>query len=101
MVQFVNCFEVPPGHEDEFFALWQSVNDYMVAKPGYVGHKLHRSLADEARYRFVNYVEWESPERWREAHDDGFRALVSRPEWAPFPSTPALYEVVHSAGSPH
>jgi heme-degrading monooxygenase HmoA len=97
-VPFVNCFEVPPGREDAFFALWQEVNAYMAAKPGYVGHRLHRSLSPEAKFRFVNYAEWESAEHWRAAHDDGFRRLVSRPEWSEFPSTPGLYEIVH-AGS--
>lgn len=99
MVRFLNCFEVPAGREDEFFALWRDVNKYMTAKPGYVGHWLHRSLASDAKYRFFNYVEWESAEHWGAAHDEGFRALVSRPEWSAFPATPALYEVVHQGGS--
>ncbi|HTT26939.1 MAG TPA: antibiotic biosynthesis monooxygenase family protein [Solirubrobacteraceae bacterium] len=93
---FMNCFEVPAGHEDAFLALWQEVNAYMATKPGYVSHRLHRSLAPEARFRFINYAEWESPEHWRAAHDDGFRQLVSRPEWSEFSSTHALYEVVHA-----
>ena len=101
MVQFLNNFEVPAGQEEEFVRLWRQVNNYMVTKPGYLGHQLHRSLADTARFRFVNYVSWESAQHWREAHDDGFRALVAQPEWAPFSSTPALYEVVHTGGSAH
>ncbi len=96
MVTLVNCFEVPAGRESEFFSLWQQVNRYMRAKPGYLAHKLHRSLAPEARYRFVNVAQWESQAHFAAAHDDGFRALVSRPEWAAFTSTPALYEVVHT-----
>jgi heme-degrading monooxygenase HmoA len=99
MVLFVNCFEVEPGREDEFFALWQQVNIYMSAKPGYVSHRLHRSLAADATYRFINYVEWASPEHWRAAHDDGFRSLVNQPQWRAFPNTPALYEVVHTGGA--
>ena len=99
MVQFLNCFEVPSGREEEFVQLWKDVNAYMVTKPGYVGHQLHRSLADGARYRFVNYVVWETPDDWRNAHDAEFRAMVSRPEWAPFPSTPALYDVVDAGGT--
>ena len=95
-VPFLNCFEVPAGHEDNFFALWQEVNAYMAAKAGYVSHRLHRSLAPEARFRFINYAEWESTEHWRAAHDDGFRQLVSRPEWSAISSTHALYEVVHA-----
>lgn len=94
MIKFLNSFEVPSGREDEFLGLWQTVNDSMVTKPGYMGHVLHRSLDPDARYRFVNYVTWESVEHHRAAHDGAFRALVSAPEWRPFVSNPALYEVV-------
>ncbi len=95
-VPFVNCFEVPTDMENAFFALWQEVNAYMAAKPGYVTHRLHRSLTPDAKFRFINYAEWKSPEHWRAAHDEGFRQLVSRPEWSGISSTHALYEVVHT-----
>lgn len=95
----VNCFEVPSGSEDEFFALWQQVNTYMRGKRGYLGHKLHRSLASDARFRFVNVAEWASLEDFNAAHDAGFRSLVSQPAWAPFQSFPTLYEVVHEGSS--
>jgi hypothetical protein len=42
---------------------------------------------------------WESAEAWRAAHDEGFVSLVRQPQWREFPSTPAIYEVVH-AGEP-
>jgi heme-degrading monooxygenase HmoA len=96
-VTLVNCFEVPVGREDEFFSLWEQVNNYMRKKPGYLAHNLHRSLAPNAPYRFVNVAHWASAEDFQAAHDDGFRALVNKPEWASFRSTPALYEVVHRA----
>ncbi len=95
MIKLINCFEVPAGREDEFFALWVEVNTYMRQKPGYVSHQLHRSLAPDARYRFINYADWESAQLCDAAHDDGFRALVMRPGWRDFPSTPALFEMVH------
>lgn len=98
-VTLVNCFEVPAGREEEFFALWQQVNNYMRGKKGYLGHKLHRSLAPDARYRFVNVARWSSAADFQAAHDDGFRALVSQPKWAAFRSTPALYEVVHEGNA--
>jgi heme-degrading monooxygenase HmoA len=103
VVTLVNCFEVPQGREDEFFSLWQQVNTYMRGKKGYLGHKLHRSLQSDARFRFVNVARWASIQDFQSAHDDGFRALVSRPEWAAFHSLPALYEVVHEGQSegPH
>ena len=96
-VTLLNCFEVPAGREEEFFGLWRQVNLYMRAKPGYLEHKLHRSLAPDAAYRFVNVAVWESEAYFQAAHDDGFRALVSQPAWAEFRSHPALYEVFHEA----
>lgn len=94
-VTLVNCFQIPAGREDEFFALWQQVNNYMRKKKGYIGHTLHRSLEPGAQYRFVNVAQWSSQGDFQAAHDDGFRALVGQPVWRAFPSFPALYQVVH------
>jgi heme-degrading monooxygenase HmoA len=95
VITLINCFEVPAGRDQEFFSAFKTVNAYMRGKKGYVGHKMHRSLAADARYRFVNVVQWESSEDCEAAHDEGFRALILKPEWADFRSTPALYEVAH------
>ncbi|NYJ07326.1 antibiotic biosynthesis monooxygenase family protein [Petropleomorpha daqingensis] len=95
MVRFINCFEVPDGRDDDFLALFGVVNAHMSAQRGYLGHQLHRSLSPDARFRFVNYVEWATAEDWRNAHGEEFRRLVSDPEWRAFPTTPALYEIVH------
>jgi heme-degrading monooxygenase HmoA len=97
MVTLVNCFDIPQGRDAEFLQLWQQVNTYMRGKKGYIGHKLHRSLDPNARFRFVNVAQWVSLEDFNAAHDDGFRALVTHPIWADFRSFPALYEVVHEA----
>jgi heme-degrading monooxygenase HmoA len=94
-VTLVNCFDIPAGREDEFFALWQEVNAYMRNKPGYLGHKLHKAVSADASFRFVNVAQWSSTDHFRAAHDEGFRALVSKPDWAPFRSQPGLYQVVH------
>ena len=97
MVVLVNCFKVPAGREEEFFALWQQVNSYMRAKPGYLSHKLHRSIAPDAPYRFVNLAHWRSLADFNNAHDAGFRSLVGDPRWKDFSSTPTVCEVVHEA----
>lgn len=94
-VTLVNCFEVPRGREEDFFSLWLEVNRYMREKKGYLGHKLHRSLVPDAKYRFINVAQWASVEEFQAAHDDGFQRLVSRAEWKEFRSLPGLYEVVH------
>jgi heme-degrading monooxygenase HmoA len=72
-ITLVNCFEVPAGREDEFFAMWKQVNTYMRQKPGYLEHKLHRSLAPDAPFRFINIARWASQEDFDAAHDEGFR----------------------------
>jgi len=97
-ITFINLFDVPAGTDEEFMRFWSSVNEYMRAKPGYLSHRMHRSLAPEARYRYANVVQWESPEAWEAAHDDGFRALVTAPDLPEFTSVPTLFEVIH-AGS--
>jgi heme-degrading monooxygenase HmoA len=94
-VTFVNCFEVPAGREDDFLARWQGVNAHMRSRPGYLEHHLYRSLAPDARFRFVNVARWTSPAAVAAAHDEEFRAMVSGPDWAEVVSTPAVYEEVH------
>ncbi len=93
-VTFINCFEVPLGRDEEFLAMWREVNAYMRHRDGYIGHRLHRSLSPDARFRFVNVAEWDSADHWAAAHDETFRRLVSQPGWADFPSMPALFEPV-------
>nr|BFE61975.1 hypothetical protein GCM10020063_065010 [Dactylosporangium thailandense] len=95
-VTFVNLFEVAPERDEDFLARWQEVNEYMRVKPGYVRHTLHRALGYGTRYRYVNVAVWTSPQTHGAAHDDGFRALVSAPQWRDYPSTPGLFEVVHA-----
>lgn len=91
---FINCFEVPAGREDEFLEKWTAVNRYMRQKPGFIANWLHRATTPDARFRFVNYVEWASTAHWRDAHDAGFHALVQQPDWRDFKVTGAIYDVV-------
>src|SRR3954451_15382564 len=91
-IVFVNCFLVESGQEEAAFAIWQEINDYMVAKPGYRGHRLHRRRGN-APFAFVNIVEWESAQAWQAAHDDGFRALAD-PARLPFVTIPTVCELL-------
>jgi Antibiotic biosynthesis monooxygenase len=95
---FVNCFVVAPGDEAAAFAVWSEVNAYMVAKPGYRWHRLHRRLTADAPFTFVNVVRWDTVEAWQAAHDDGFRALTGGP--VPFRSLPTLTEELGSSVLP-
>jgi heme-degrading monooxygenase HmoA len=93
-IRLINCFEVPPGRDEQFLSRWQEINAHMAAKPGYLGHRLHRSLSPDARFRFVNYVEWESPAHLSAARDERFGVLRAAFESLGFTSTHAMYEVV-------
>jgi heme-degrading monooxygenase HmoA len=95
MVRLINCFEVPADRDDEFLARFREVNAYMAGKPGYRGHRLHRALAADARFRFVNYVEWQSAEHLAAARDPGYLELVRAVLAVGVTSTHALYEIVH------
>jgi heme-degrading monooxygenase HmoA len=97
-VTFVNLFEVPSDRDEAFLELWTEINSHMRDQAGYIGHKLHRAMLDNARYRFVNIAIWESEQAWKSAHDERFRTLVTQPAWKEFPPSPALYEVVNHGG---
>jgi heme-degrading monooxygenase HmoA len=92
-VVLINPFEVPPAGDDRFLAGWQAAADYLRGQPGFAGTRLHRALAADARFRFVNVAEWASPGDFRAAvSSDGFRRLL---EGAPVGS-PSLYEILRT-----
>ena len=95
-ITFINCLQFPPDRQDAAFEAWQRVNDYMVAKPGYRWHRLHRRTHDDAPFGFVNIVEWDSVASWEAAHDEGFRALTA-PQQLPFVPYPTVCRPVVDA----
>lgn len=94
VARLINCFEMPAGREEDFLAAFGQMNAHMAARPGFVGNWLHRSLTADARYRFVNYVEWESPAHLRAARDDRFDQLRAAVLAVGVTSDHALYEIV-------
>lgn len=103
VARLINCFEVPPHRDDEFLAMFEQMNAYMSVRPGFLGNRLHRSLAPDACYRFVNYVEWESPAHLRAARDEHYDQLRAAILAAGFTSTASVYEIVRArqAGNVH
>ena len=97
-VIFVNCLRFAPDQHDAAFAAWERVNRYMVRKPGYRRHRLHRRVDAGAPFGLVNVVEWESPAAWQAAHDDGFRALTGGD--LPFIAQPTLCRAVERRSTP-
>ena len=91
-VILINPFEVPEGTDDEAFLRgWERAADYLRQQPGFVSTRLHRALAPDARFRFINVAEWASPQEFQAAvTSDEFRDIAR----GAGPGSPALYEVV-------
>ena len=94
-VILINPFEVPEGTpDDDFLRGWQRAADFMREQPGFVSTRLHQALAPDARFRFINVAEWNSPQDFQAAvGTEQFREIAMG---GPLGS-PALYEVVRSA----
>ena len=93
-VVLINPFDVPADVPDEvFLAGWDAAADFLRNRPGFIGSQLHRSLSPDARFRFVNVAEWESPQHFRDAVTDPAFAELAKE--AP-PNSPALYEVARA-----
>ena len=93
-VVLINPFEVPPETDDEqFLRGWERAAEYMRRQPGFLSTRLHRALAPDARFRFINVAEWTSPQDFQAAvSSEEFRRIAQ----GATPSSPALYEVVRS-----
>jgi heme-degrading monooxygenase HmoA len=100
-VVLINRFDVPTGRDKEFLSSFLEVNRHMRSQPGYLEHRLHRSLADSESGRYVNVAIWESAEALRAAHQtERFQALTSGPVFQQdFPSSSAIYEVIADTDS--
>jgi len=92
-IVLINPFEVPPAADERFLAGWQAAADHLSGQPGFAGTRLHRALAADARFRFVNVAEWASPDHFRAAvTSEEFRRLV---QGAPAGS-PSLFEILRT-----
>jgi heme oxygenase (mycobilin-producing) len=88
-VVLINSFEVPAGQEEEFLRFWEATRDFLSKQEGYLSTRLHRSLAPDAEFRFVNVAYWQSAQ--------AFKNATSQPEFrsagSPYRFHAALYEV--------
>lgn len=89
-VVLINAFEVPEGADDAFLQGWERTREFLSTQEGYLSTRLHRSLAPDADFRFVNVALWQSAQL--------FQAATSEPEFrnapVPFPFHASLYEVM-------
>jgi heme-degrading monooxygenase HmoA len=93
-VVLINPFEVPEGKDEAFLAEWEAAKAFMERQPGYISTRLHRSLAPNAQFRFINVAEWETVEHFQTAlHHPEF---VTLRDATPFAHFPAVYEVIRT-----
>src|SRR6266852_4544067 len=91
-IVLINPFEVPHGQEEAFLKWWHEAADYLRQAPGFLSTRLHESLDPQAKFRFVNVAEWESPQHSKAAmSSEPFQQTRGK-----MPSTvfPALYQVM-------
>ena len=92
-VILINPFEVSPEKDDEFLQGWEGAAEYLRQQRGFISTRLHRALSPEARFRFINVAEWESPQDFQAAvGNEQFRRMAA----GAAPNYPALFEVVRS-----
>jgi heme oxygenase (mycobilin-producing) len=93
----INPFEVPDDvGDDEFLAGWDEAAAFLRDQPGFIGSRLHRSVGPDARFRYINVAEWETPESFRAAvSSETFRRMAAD---VTTPNFPALYAVVRTVG---
>lgn len=92
----ITVIDAEPGKQNEALALMSERARFMARQPGFVSISLHRSLDGR---RIVNYIQWQSREQLRAAH----QSPEFRREWRHFDELtgaidPHLYEVVEVMG---
>jgi len=57
---------------------------------------LHRAISPNARFKFINVAEWESPEHFQTAvNSEGFQKVAASGV-DEYPHFPALYEIIRT-----
>ena len=82
--------------EEAFLAWWRIMRPAFAAQPGFVSARLHRSLDENERYRFINIAEWRGSDSYRKALSTIWSS-APRPRIPGLEWHPALYEVVETA----
>jgi heme oxygenase (mycobilin-producing) len=91
-IVLINPFEVPQGQEEAFLKGWHEAAEHLRQEPGFISTRLHESLDPQARFRFVNVAEWESPQHFQAAmRTEAFKQISQKMSVT---ASPALYRVI-------
>ena len=93
-VILINPFEVPEGKEQECLKMWDEAAEFLKNQPGYINTKLHQSILDNAKFRFINVAEWETPESFFTAVQTEEFQKITEGTMEAYPHYPSLYTVI-------
>ncbi len=97
MATLINELKVIGSIED-FERVTAEITEYMRQQPGYVSHKLLKSLRRDNV--FVEIAEWEKPENHVAAvTSEGFRSRVQALAGIIEKPTPDIYELIHDSAA--
>jgi len=100
VVTLINPFAVPREDREKFLTIWQRVDDYMQAQPGFMETHLHESIEPSfmpnATFRFINVALWRSAEDFKNAiQKEGFVNCAKHV--FPYSGGAGLYQVISLA----
>ncbi len=86
------------GSVEDFHRITSEITEYMQQQPGYLSHKMLKSLRRENV--FVEIAEWERAEDHVKAvTSDGFRSRVQKLAGVIEKPSPDVYELVHESAA--
>jgi heme oxygenase (mycobilin-producing) len=86
----VNVYSVPKGKEEEFLTWWYEMKETLTGAPGFISGRLHRSLNADARFNFINVVEWENS-NYSQAYENSMPLMKSQLARFGGEATPELF----------
>lgn len=89
----INVYSVPQGKEGDFLVLWEELKDTLLQGPGFLRGRLHRSFEANARFNFINVVEWENTD-YSQAYEQSVPWMKAKLTHLGVDTTPAIFAVV-------
>ena len=93
-VTFINVFEIPADHVDNFIEQWKQRAALLRQAPGFRDVRLHRALLPDSRFQLVNVAHWDSVEACEAAGKNAEVVALVDSARQVASANPAFYEVV-------
>ncbi|MDK9739000.1 antibiotic biosynthesis monooxygenase [Vibrio sp. D404a] len=94
-VVLINTFSVYGDKDVETLAYWEEARAILEKQPGYISTSLHRSLSQDATYRYINVAQWSSQQHFMDAINVMRNELPALSQDG-IAADPNLYEVIRN-----